>query len=437
MKKSIFIIALVVLISNIQGFSQNVATPLSVGAAKVNITPKPDALPSDYDSILDSLYARAIVISNGNATTAIVSIDNGMLSETMWSNITEQIRGELNIPVENVLLSPSHTHSAPFLTFTANNDPVLANYIQLVEKGIFDAVKQAKSKMQPARMGYGTGVSYLNVNRDVIDPETRLWSQGPNIDGPSDKTVHVIKFESMTGELIAVYINYAMHANMMYMSGKISACMPGRVTTYVEDYYKNIYGNNTVALWSMGAAGDQNPLFFGSILGASNSGSEYAENRQIQIISSIGQLLGEEVISVLEKTKNLNDKITIYGSQRVVTCPGRTRTDTNNREGKPGTYIDGDPVNIKLSLLVLGDIAIAGANAETYNIIGQNVKEKSPLTKTIFVSITNGASNSGYIPNDDAFQRYTFQVLSSRLQPNCAETSIVNGLVEMIDEAIK
>jgi neutral ceramidase len=437
MKKSIFLVALIVFISNIPGFSQNTATSLSVGAAKVNITPKPDALPSGFDSILDSLYAKAIVVSNGNATTAIVGIDNGMLSEAMWSNITQQIYRELGIPVENVLLSPTHTHNAPFLTFIADNSAVIANYIKIVEKGIFDVVKQAKSRLQPARIGYGTGVSYVNVNRDVIDPETRLWSQGPNSDGPSDKTVHVIKFESMTGELIAVYINYAMHANLMYMSGKISACMPGGVTGYVEDYYKNINNNNIVAIWTMGAAGDQNPIYFNSILGASRSGTEYAKKRQIQMISSIGQIVGEEVISVLEETKNLKDKITIHGSQKIVTCPGRTRTDVNNREGKPGTYVDGDPVNIKLSLLVLGDIAIAGVNAEIYNIIGQHLKEKSPLTKTIFVSITNGASNSGYIPSDDAFQRYTFQVLGSRLQPNCAETSIVNGLVEMIDEAIK
>ena len=42
----------------------------------------------------------------------------------------------------------------------------------------------------------------------------------------------------------------------------------------------------------------------------------------------------------------------------MVTCPGRTRTDTNNRQGKPGTYVDGDPVNIRLSLLFLGDIVL-------------------------------------------------------------------------------
>ncbi len=79
-------------------------------------------------------------------------------------------------------------------------------------------------------------------------------------------------------------------------------------------------------------------------------------------------------------------------------------------------------------------IAIAGVNAEVYNIIAQKLKDESPYTNTIFSSITNGRSNSGYIPNDDAFQRYTFQVLSSSLKPNHAERGIIDGLVEMMTE---
>jgi len=40
-------------------------------------------------------------------------------------------------------------------------------------------------------------------------------------------------------------------------------------------------------------------------------------------------------------------------------------------------------------------------------------------------------ANSGYIP-DASFGHQTFEVLSSRLQPGCAETTIVNGIVGMM-----
>jgi neutral ceramidase len=413
----------------------NEALPFMAGAAKVNITPAPDALPDGYNRIHDSLYTRAIVIDNGSTSAALISIDNGMLSEAIWKNVTEGIKEEIGIPVENIFLSPSHTHSAPFLTHNVSNDPIITDYINTIENAIVDVVKKAKLKLQPARIGFGTGTSYLNVNRDVIDPETRLWSQGPNYDGISDHTVAIVKIEAVTGELIAVFFNFAMHANMMFMSGAISAGMPGGISSYIEDYYKNFHDSNVVALWSMGAAGDQNPVHFGPIMGdAARLQTDAAYARQSRMINSVGQILGEEVIRVLQLTKRLNNNISIYGSQRIVTCPGRTRTDTNNRQGKPGSYVDGDPVNIKLSLLLLGDIAFAGVNAEVYNLIAQRLKEESSLANTIFVSITNGASNSGYIPSDDAFVRYTFQVLGSRLKPGCAENAIVNGLLDMMEE---
>ena len=55
-------------------------------------------------------------------------------------------------------------------------------------------------------MGFGEGMSYLNVNRDVISPKTRLWTQDANLDGPSDKTVAVLKFETPDGRQLAIKV---------------------------------------------------------------------------------------------------------------------------------------------------------------------------------------------------------------------------------------
>jgi len=41
-------------------------------------------------------------------------------------------------------------------------------------------------------------------------------------------------------------------------------------------------------------------------------------------------------------------------------------------------------------------------------------------------------ANSGYIPDDASFDANTFQVLSSRLKPGCAETAINGGLMDLI-----
>jgi neutral ceramidase len=324
-----------------------------------------------------------------------------------------------------------------------------------VDKAVIDAVKQAKAKLQPARVAFGEATSYLNVNRDAIDPVTRLWYQGPNYEGPSDKTVAVIKFETLTGDPIAVYYNYAMHPNTMFMSGILSGDFPGMASKYVEEYYDY----KLVALWSMGAAGDQNPIstrpmmdvgkFKTNAALASGKAKDEAEAimmgssmdvavdpkilaRQALMISSLGQLLGEEILRVMDLTKRTDTKITISADQKIISCPGRKRTNTG-RQGAAGTYVDGDPVNIRLSLLKIGDIALTGVDAEIYSLIGQRIKKESPFAKTIVATTTNGMSNSGYIPSDDAFGKYTFQVLSSRLQPGYAESGIVNGFLDLMD----
>lgn len=435
----------------IPGFSQSVFSqslmsgPLKAGAAKVDITPSEDDLPSGYSSIHDRLFCRAIVIQNGFTSSALISVDQGMVSNDLYTNVTSQIEKEFGIPALNIFLSPSHTHSAPW----GSND--------IIEDGIFEAVKMALANLQPASMSYSTGFSPVNINRDVIDPETRLWSQGPNYEGPSDKTLAVITFLNKDSNPIAVYYNYAMHANTMFYNGSISADFPGTTSQYIEEYYDN----NLIALFSSGAAGDQNPVSVrpmtdvGDVkinaLLASGKAKELNEaimmagmsgesdvvidqkylDRQAQMIESLGQLLGEEVLRIMELPQKSEENIHIYASQQDITCMGRTRTNTG-REGAPGTYVEGDPVNIKLSLLKIGNIVLAGIDAEVYNIIAQRLKKESPFGNTIVATITNGSANSGYIPSDDAFQRYTFQVLSSRLEPNCAETSIINGLLDMM-----
>ena len=84
---------------------------------------------------------------------------------------------------------------------------------------------------------------------------------------------------------------------------------------------------------------------------------------------------------------------------------------------------------------MIDDIAIAGCIAEIFSMIAQRFKRESPVGLSIFVSMANGIGNSGYVSNDAAFGFQTFEVLSSRCKPGYAESSIVNGLLDLIADA--
>jgi hypothetical protein len=444
-----------------------------VGAARVDITPQADpANPPSGKYAHERLYVRAIVLDNGAARAALIGADQAMLPNSVWEPASKQIAAELDCPVENIVMSVTHTHSGwgpganPFTRRAQSGSPGAARPPATADVPpppfvgqTVDAVRQAKARLQPARVGFGTGFSYLNVNRDAIDPETRRWTQAANLDGPSDKTVAVLKFETPSGEPIAVYITYAMHPVNGFLTGLISADFAGAASRHVEQ----AYDDKVVAVFAQSASGDQNPLYLrtGTNALASRSGVPITGNvltrekveapireGKVQagpldlkvrdtlerVMDSEGVLLGEEVIRVMTNTRQMYAAARISAVQNTITCPGRRRTDSG-REGAPGTYVDGDPVNIRLGVLRIGDVALASVNAEIYSTIGREFKERSPAANTLVVTLANGMANSGYIPNDAAFGAYTFQVLSSRLKPGCAETSIVNGWLDLLQAA--
>ena len=441
---------------------------LRVGAARVDITPPADpANPPSGKFAHERLYVRAIVLDNGSARAALIGADQGGLFEGVWTAASKQIAAELNCPVENIVMSATHTHSGwgpgpipgrrpPGPPAGASPDAATNQPPPPIVAQLLDAVRQAKARLQPARIGFGTGFSYLNVNRDAIDPQTRRWTQAPNLGGPSDKTVAVIKFATPAGEPIAVYMNYAMHPVNGYLAGFTSADFAGAASRYIEQ----AYGEKVVAVFTQGASGDQNPLYLRAATNAlaSRSGTPITGNvltrEQIEaplrdgnvpagpldpkvgdvlerVMDSEGVLLGEEVIRVMTEITRMDGNPRISAAQSTVTCPGRRRTD-KAREGTPGVYEDSDPVNIRLGVLRIGNVALTTVDAEVYSAIARRLKEQSPVANTMMVTLANGMANSGYIPNDASFDALTFQVLSSRLKPGCAETAIVNGLLDLL-----
>jgi len=203
---------------------------LRAGAARVDITPpvNPDYPPSGKYAH-ERLYIRAIVLDNGVTRAALIGADQGGLSEEVWTAASRQIAAELKCPVENIIMSATHSHSA---IPSGPPAPGMARPPQQATgptvEAMMNAVRQAQAKLQPAQVGFGTGFSYLNVARDSISEDTHLWTQAPNLDGPSDKTVAVVKFTTPTGEPIAAHVNYAMHPINGYLVGITSADFPGQ-----------------------------------------------------------------------------------------------------------------------------------------------------------------------------------------------------------------
>jgi neutral ceramidase len=418
------------------------AGPLRAGAARVDITPAADAaLPmagfasrtQGFKGIHDHVYVRAIVLDDGATQAALVAWESLFVPDAVWEETSKRIAAETGIPPERLLLSAVHDHGAPSLVTSAQATPEQRAYVATIENAAVEAVRRAKTQLQPARVGIGTAKAYVNVNRDESSPERGLWL-GFNDQGPSDKTVTVLRFDDLTGKSIAFWINYAVHAVVMGPENyQITGDIAGATSRFVEQHYlgsdkprsdagprvrlrpeERTAGDGLVAAWTSGAAGDQNPV-------------SMASGEDFTLVDSLGKVLGEAVLRAASSVQTATD-VTIRGAQKVATCPGR-RVEPGSTPRAEYKFNDADPVNIRLTLLTINDIALTGVSGEVFTAIAQRLQRELRSGHTVMVTHTNGSS--GYIPSDAAFEPVGYEVTASRLKPGCAEGAIVNGFLEL------
>lgn len=419
---------------------------LQAAAAKVDITPSADAaLPMSgyadrkegFKGIHDHIYARAIVFGDGAKLAAVVAWELIGVPNAVWEALSQRIAREAGIPAEYLILCAVHDHSAPApLGMYGNDSPRSAAYTKQVEDATVEAIRTAKERLQPAKVGIGTGKAYANINRREYSREKGWWL-GYNSEGPSDKTMTVIRFDALSGRPIALLINYAVHAVVMGGENyQISGDLAGATSRYVENYYRGKpedaprddagpaiklhpgeTSENVVALWTSGAAGDQNPI-------------SLARDSDFTMVEALGRILGEEAARVAGAI-HTTDQAKIYGKQHVVTCLGR-KLEPGPVPRNEYKWVDSDPVSIRLSLLTIDDIALAGVSGEVMTMINEHFKRKSPSRQTVMVTHANGSS--GYIPDDGAFEQVSYEITTSSLKPGCAENAIVDGFLNLIEQ---
>jgi hypothetical protein len=440
----------------------------------VDFTPKETDLRISTDSIRDHLFARAIVVDDGTTCAVLVGIDLGAAGNQIVDDAVPRASKATGCPVQNIIISATHTHSSNTQGLGQG-----APTAKTVADSIVEAATVAKSKLAPARIGYGKTTVDLNVNRDLFNRKLE-WRQEPNPDGPSDKTLAIVEFLGQDNIPIGVYLNYGMHPINFYLSGVISADFPGEASRYIEE----LFGDRTVAVFSQGASGDQNPRDFRSPtlimsqraaltngrgpfiqrIGAApapdgttpqgfnpqRASSERAAipdanldayrkvlTRTGEYVRMIGSMIGSSAVRVMRESIEPVETARIRAGQETFACPGRVRLDADNpaRENVFPGYKDGPDVNLKVGLLRLGDINFVSVNGEVYSEIGMRLKAEAPANKTIMVTLANGSANAGYIYADKAYSHLTFQVIGSRLKPGCAEGKIVATAIELMRKA--
>lgn len=374
-----------------------------------------------FEGVHDPIHIRAFVFDDGNTQAALVSLE--LLEVGVTVGLRARIERELGIPADHILLAPTHSHNSPRVGNTPPGGLSRApsaeslTYTEVVFDSIVETIRAAQDDLVPALIGVDFGTADVNISRDEFAKDRYVIGQNPF--GPSDKTVWVVTFRSPEGEILGVVVNYGVHSTVTLGTALLGGDLAGAASRYIEQRL----GGDALALFTLGAVGDQNPRVSFEATGIPGTvGVDLA----FAAAEAQGLIVGAEAVRVSQRTTSFDAHATITGRERVEQFPLRKGVNLP----ADMTQDDIPEVGVRLSYLGLGDLAFAGVGGEVLTHTSQRLRRASPLSRTILVSMAN--ERIGYLADDESYVRQTFEAKGTPVQPGYAENGIVNGLIDLI-----
>ncbi|HJN08609.1 MAG: neutral/alkaline non-lysosomal ceramidase N-terminal domain-containing protein [Pirellulaceae bacterium] len=264
------------------------------GVARTKITPKGAYWMGGYASrkrpsegTLQDLYAKAIAIEDDDGSrVVIVTTDLLVITRDLGEAVKRRVAEQHKLPHSRLLLNCSHTHCGPEIRLyreTLHNIPPdlarkMREYVKQLEDKLVQLVGAAIDNQAPARLSYSEGKAMFAVNRrnNRAADVPRLRSEGKLV-GPVDHGVPVLKVTDAKGHVKAILFGYACHNTVMSFY-QTSGDYAGFAQQYLQDTHPE-----AIAMFVMGAGGDQNP----------------EPRRKVEYLHQYGQALADAVEAAL------------------------------------------------------------------------------------------------------------------------------------------
>jgi len=370
---------------------------------KVDITPDtPQWLqgygPRQSTGVHDRIYHRIAALDDGTTTFYLVSTDICTISPSFYHDFCEKLERETQIRSENLWWSTTHTHSAPHVgpqdltrlfagtlgdRFSIKHDTA---YWASVADKLVRGIKEAQSRLEPARLGIVSSTAAANVNRRERRADGRIVL-GVNPQGPVDRQLGVFRIERPDGKLIGLIANYAIHGTALGGGNRlISGDVPGFAAQHVER------STGVPLLFINGAEGNVAPLH--------SVGSNIEDPR----LKEYDTLLGERILAANAAMGNTTAHVTLRLGKTVVETPRKAGLGWPDALADYSSIsADGTPqVRVPVyTLTINSDTVIWAAPLELFSEMPLSIRAASPFANTFYFGLTNGSLL--YLPTKAAF----------------------------------
>ena len=424
----------------------------AAGGHIVNITP-PRPMKGYGDSVFrrgeegTDLLSQAVVITDGDDISAVVSLDVTAIGRSTVLAIRELCELRTGIPARNVCVASNHNHNSPHAAgMFLNGVPPDPLYIDFLITQAVQSIVEAKRKLRPARYVAGNArAPGFEFNRRLKRPDgTVVLIYAPNADpsfpptGPVDKEVGYVFFEDENRDPISCVFSYTIH-NVLGGTDTFHRDLGGRI----GDVLRRRLGVTDLATsFLAGACG--NIMRFREP-GLKGSGPDVAwrigEGVADSILESHGENSPQEIrdLRFASEVLEIPDRSLEESEFCEDNCRGTDSAALKKARDRYGPEMialqDRGPTSclVEIGAISMGDVAIATNPAELFVEYGLEIKQKSPFEVTMISELTNGYC--GYVPTEEAFAMKGYEthrtVFTSRLAKNGGQI-IADKSVEML-----
>lgn len=190
--------------------------PRRVGVARADVTPEsPVRLggyggrPGPHTGVAQRLWAKALAIDGGGSPPALwLTLDSGGLAHDVWLELRTRIHRRTQVAPERIVLTISHTHTAPATTgwapliqpegLAAAEEEAMADYTRRVLDALEAVSVDALASMAPAELSWTQGSAGFAANRRTPG-------------GPTDHALPALVAQAEDGSVRAIMASYACH----------------------------------------------------------------------------------------------------------------------------------------------------------------------------------------------------------------------------------
>ncbi len=423
----------------------------------------------------DPLYARTLVLDDGTTRLAFVVVDNVGLPRFVCDAAKELIREKTGLPPANVLISSTHTHSAGSARDRVGGGtdeirdgfeqaaPALGPYQRFLATRMADSVRNALQRLEPAKVGWGTGSAPAHVFNRRWHVKTEELRRNPfggtdavrmnppaanqeellRPAGPTDPEIVFLSVQAANGRPLALLANYSLH----YVGGTVAGALSADYFGVFAERLRELVGGGDAAaapfvgIMANGTSGDVNNIDFRA---RPVPAAPYEKMRRVgeavaaEVHRAYGNVvhvpwvkLDARLEEVRLATRRPSAELVAYAQSRLAPAAGKAWHPNEKLYARHVLRAAAGPaeVDVPVQAIRVGDLGIAALPIEVFAETGLELKAKAPWAKAFTISIANGAF--GYMPTPAQHQLGGYE---SWLGTNRVESE---ASVKMTDRVLK